>query len=61
LNIQTRDAKGCQSTRAELLEGGGKIKVPCLRIEANDGSVKWMYESSEIINYIETNISTQQA
>ncbi|HAI96784.1 MAG TPA: glutaredoxin, partial [Methylococcaceae bacterium] len=33
-------------------EGGGKLKVPCLRIE-EDGKVSWMYESSDIINYLE--------
>ncbi|WP_193678902.1 MULTISPECIES: glutathione S-transferase N-terminal domain-containing protein, partial [Gammaproteobacteria] len=38
--------------RQALLEGGGKVKVPCLRIEEN-GQVRWMYESSEIIAYLE--------
>ena len=34
--------------RQELLEGGGKVKVPCLRIENQDGQKTWMYESSDI-------------
>ncbi|TDF37554.1 glutaredoxin [Alteromonadaceae bacterium M269] len=38
--------------RQELAEQGGKIQAPCLRIE-KDGKVEWMYESSDIINYLE--------
>lgn len=52
LNIQTRDAKGHISYRNELLSEGGKLKVPCLRIEQGE-SVSWMYESSDIIQYLE--------
>ena len=37
----------------ELIEGGGKRKVPCLRIIKEDGSVHWMYESNDIIQYLE--------
>ena len=37
--------------RDELEQGGGKIQVPCLRIQ-QDGKDEWMYESSEIINYL---------
>jgi len=51
LNIQTRDAQN-NPARADLLAGGGEIKVPCLRIE-NNGEVTWMYESSDIIDYLE--------
>ena len=53
LNIETRDVKRCNTAREQLLGGGGDLKVPCLRIEDTDGSVKWMYESPEIINYLE--------
>ena len=54
LNIQTRDAKGCEVSRKELASGGGKIKVPCLRIEEGCGNVRWMYESSDIVRYLES-------
>lgn len=37
--------------KAELIEGGGKKQVPCLRIQEN-GSVRWLYESSDIIDYM---------
>ena len=53
LNIETRDALRHAPSRQQLLEGGGRIKVPCLRITGADNSVEWLYESSEIIKYLE--------
>lgn len=50
--IALRDAKGDPEAREQLLAGGGKVKVPCLRIDEADGT-RWMYESSEIIAYLE--------
>lgn len=38
--------------RNELIRGGGKGQVPCLRIENCDGEVSWMYESDDILTYI---------
>jgi len=38
----------------DLVSGGGKSQVPCLRIENIDGDVRWMYESAEIIRYFKT-------
>ena len=54
LNIETRDALREESSREELLQGGGKIKVPCLRITDEQGDATWMYESSAIIAYLQT-------
>ena len=51
LNIQTKDAKRCETSKDELVSGGGQLKVPCLKIEEN-GQEKWMYESKEIISYL---------
>ena len=53
LNIETRDAKRSEQFREELVQGGGTLKVPCLRIEEEGGNVRWMYESSDIISYLE--------
>lgn len=52
VNIELRDAKSNPQHRSELEAGGGKVKVPCLRIE-KDGQVEWMYESSDIVAYLE--------
>ncbi len=61
LNIETRDAKRCENSREELVNGGGNLKVPCLRIEEKDGEVVWLYESSDIINYLENSFSPRTA
>ena len=51
LPIETKDAKNDPKARELLLNQGGKIKVPCLRIEEH-GKVKWLYQSSDIIAYL---------
>ena len=53
LNIETRDAKRNEKFKEELMKGAGKLKVPCLRIEEDNGDVSWMFESSDIIDYLE--------
>ena len=50
--VTLRDAKNDQQARQQLLEGGGRVKVPCLRIEETGGT-RWMYESNDIIAYLE--------
>ena len=39
---------------ADLIAGGGKSQVPCLRIEDEKGDVSWMYESLDIIRYLKS-------
>lgn len=53
LNIEKRDAQHNQTHRADLEQGGGNIKVPCLRIRNDDGSEQWMYESGDINAWLE--------
>ncbi|WP_456417999.1 glutaredoxin family protein [Thiolapillus sp.] len=53
LNIELRDAKNDPEYRRELEQQGGKQQVPCLRIETEDGDITWLYESSEIIAYLQ--------
>lgn len=55
LNIELRDAKAEGCYRQELLEQGGKIKVPCLRIEEGE-KVTWLYESNDIIAFLENEV-----
>jgi len=52
LNIELRDAQHDQEHRQQLLNGGGKIKVPCLKVKQDDGNHIWLYESSEVIRYL---------
>ncbi len=53
LNIAVKDAQNKQKYRDELLTNGGEIKVPCLKIIGTKDV--WMYESSDIIKYLEEN------
>jgi len=55
LNILTVDAKQ-PANRQQLENLGGMVKVPCLRIE-EDNKVTWMYESSDIVHYLEGRFS----
>ncbi|MCW8854929.1 MAG: glutathione S-transferase N-terminal domain-containing protein [Gammaproteobacteria bacterium] len=51
LPIELRDASRGSAYRDELEAEGGKIKVPCLRIDDN-GNTQWLYESAEIIAFL---------
>ena len=57
LSIEYRDAKNNSEYRNELKTEGGEIKVPCLRIEENN-NIKWMYESDDIIEYLNKRFDT---
>ncbi|AMA46766.1 glutaredoxin family protein [Pseudomonas alabamensis] len=50
--VALRDAKHDPVHRQALLEGGGRVKVPCLRIDEGDKTT-WMYESKDIIAYLD--------
>ena len=52
LPLALRDAKQGSPDRDELLNGGGQVKVPCLRIDEGE-KTRWMYESNDIIAYLE--------
>jgi glutaredoxin len=53
LKIEIRDVKRSASAKGELLAGGGDLKVPCLRIGEGERGFHWMYESRDIIGYLE--------
>lgn len=50
--IPMRDTLRDSQALEELIRGGGRATVPCLRIE-RDGDVEWLYESLDIIAYLE--------
>ena len=60
INIELRDIMNDELARQELLQGGGKAVVPCLRIKSGD-SVDWLYESMDIIRYLDERFSTSRA
>ncbi|MDV7338098.1 glutaredoxin [Terasakiella sp. A23] len=53
LNIELRDAKENMTHKEELTQQGGRHKVPCLRIDQDGAETEWLYESKEIISYLE--------
>jgi len=53
LDVETRDARNNEKWNQELINEGGKYQVPCLKITNQDGTVQWMYESTEIGKYLE--------
>lgn len=52
LPVELRNINQNEALRNELIEKGGKRTVPCLKIEEN-GEATWLYESSDIIKYLE--------
>lgn len=53
LDIQLLDAQYNQQHRDELLNEGGEIKVPCLKMTSETGEASWLYESNDIIKYLQ--------
>ena len=53
LKIELRNAQHDPIHRQALLQGGGKIQTPCLRIDDAAGGTRWLYESAEISAYLE--------
>ena len=51
VDVESRDIGKHTEHRQVLQEQGGRVKVPCLRIEET-GGVRWMYESDDIIAYL---------
>jgi glutathione S-transferase len=55
LELPLRDVHTDVEAFRELLQGGGKSTVPCLRIERSTETgteVEWMYESLDIMQYL---------
>lgn len=50
IEIETKNIRKDETASKELMQGGGKTQVPCLRITTQDGE-QWMYESDAIIDY----------
>ena len=60
LNIETRDARNDPRWQSELIEQGGKYQVPCLRIDQGEGNIEWLYESKNIIRYLDQRFAAEK-
>ncbi|TXT35621.1 MAG: glutaredoxin family protein [Comamonadaceae bacterium] len=58
LPIERRDAQHDAQNRAALEQGGGTVKVPCLKITEAGGQTRWLYESGAIISYLQQRFAT---
>ncbi len=56
LKIELKDAKSNMSNKSELVNNGGKHKVPCLKIEKINAKTIWLYESDAIIAFLSKEI-----
>ncbi len=56
LELPERDILRDPAAFRELLAGGGRSTVPCLRIESAAGT-RWMYESADIIDYLNSRLA----
>jgi len=52
LPIEQRDAQHNAVHRAELLQGSGATKVPCLKITDASGQSQWLADSNAIVAYL---------
>lgn len=53
LDIELRNIHEKDSFKKELIAGGGKKTVPCLRIENEQKHTTWMYESMDIVTFLQ--------
>lgn len=53
LPVELRDAQHSAENRQALLAQGGSSKVPCLKITGDDGTAQWLYQSGEIVSYLQ--------
>tara|TARA_Y100001936_G_C15888611_1_gene566737 strand:- start:104 stop:475 length:372 start_codon:yes stop_codon:yes gene_type:complete len=52
ISIETKDARKNKEYANELINGGGKLQVPCLYIQEEGKAPTWLYESKDIINFL---------
>lgn len=52
IDLPVRDVNSDPEAFRELLKNTGRTTVPCLRIETDDEDVQWMFESTDIIDYL---------
>ena len=61
LSVEKLDAQREGQNRDDLVRGGGKAKVPCLRLTDASGTQQWIYESGKIIEYLRVRFADNDA
>ena len=57
LNIQVRDVVSDDDAYQTLIEATGRSQVPCLNISDPGGESRWMFESRDIVDYLQGRFS----
>ena len=52
-DVELRNIMRDRQHRQDLINGGGRSTVPCLRIDQG-GNTQWMYESMDIIRFLQS-------
>jgi len=60
LNVELRDIQLDTEYLDDLIIHGGKAQVPCLLIERHKARSEWLYESSEIIQFLNNTAGQQK-
>ena len=53
VEVELRNIMRDRNHRQDLINGGGRSTVPCLRIDQG-GDTQWMYESMDIIRFLQS-------
>lgn len=57
VDIELRDARRDPQWREQLLAEGGRLQVPCLLIPEASGEPRWLYESDDIIGFLDRRVN----
>ena len=58
LKIELINAKK-EHHKHDLIQNGGRQKVPCLRVQLENKTIRWIYESNNIIDFISREIESK--
>ncbi|MFY0641414.1 MAG: glutathione S-transferase N-terminal domain-containing protein [Bermanella sp.] len=52
VKVELKNTLKDPQNRQDLIQGGGRATVPCLRITNESNKVQWLYESRDIVQYL---------
>jgi len=53
IKVELKNINKVSDYQEELIKEGGKRKVPCLKIINDNKTITWLYESTDIVNYLQ--------
>lgn len=53
VDVEKRNLRSDPKWRQELAKATGRTTVPCLKITDDSGKEQWMFESADIIRYLQ--------